>query len=64
MIVLSLVVYSCVTSTFYISFNDTNNIILINFDIFVQCAFWLDIVLNFIQSFKHPETFEEIIDLK
>ncbi len=64
MIVLFLVVYSCITSTYYISFSDTNNPILINFDIFAQCAFWLDIILNFIQSFKHPETFEEITDLK
>lgn len=34
------------------------------FDIVVDCIFGLDILLNFVQSYKHPETYENITDLK
>lgn len=30
----------------------------------VEFFFWLDLVLNFIQSFKHPEHLEVVTDLK
>ena len=30
----------------------------------IEYFFWLDLFLNFIQSFLHPETHETVIDLK
>lgn len=34
------------------------------FDTAVDCIFGVDIVLNFVQSYRHPETYENITDLK
>ena len=30
----------------------------------VEGFFWVDLALNFVQSFKHPETYEMVTDLK
>lgn len=59
-----LVGYSCVTSMLYAAFTPSSNQVQILFDIVVEAFFWVDLALNFLQSFKHPETYEMIKDLK
>lgn len=62
--ILLLVGYSCVTSMLYAAFTPTDNEIQIVFDLVVEGFFWTDLILNFLQSYKHPETYETITDLK
>ena len=62
--ILLLVGYSCVTSMLYAAFTPTNNEIQKNFDLVVEVFFWTDLCLNFVQSYKHPETYETITDIK
>lgn len=62
--ILLLVGYSCVTSMFYAAFTTTNNFVLNTMDQIVEGFFWLDLILNFLQSYKHPETYEIVKDLK
>lgn len=56
--------YSCFTNVFYVSFHQTTNKYRIIFDILIDCCFGIDILLNFIQSYKDPETYEHVNDLK
>lgn len=56
--------YSCFTNVFYVSFHQTTNKYRIVFDNVIDCCFGLDILLNFLQSYKHPETYENVNDLK
>jgi hypothetical protein len=67
MFVLFLVGYSCVTSVYSVAFqiddSNTNNFAK-TFDLIVEGFFWLDLCLNFIQSFKNQETYENVTDLK
>jgi len=62
--VLLLVGYSCVTSMYYAAFSNSQTNILANFDLTVEGCFWLDLFLNFLQSYKDPETYEIITDFK
>lgn len=65
--VLILVGYSCVTSVFYVAFSPAKSdevSFKSYFDSMVEYFFILDLFLNFIQSYKHPETYEIITDLK
>lgn len=48
----------------YVAFTTSNNKYLDLFETFVEAMFWVDLFLNFIQSFKHPETLEIVTDLK
>lgn len=61
-----MVLYSCVTSVYFITFmqemSESRSSEVV--DTIIEYIFVLDIVLNFIQSFQHPETLDEIIDLK
>lgn len=63
-VILLLVGYSCVTSMFYASFSTTDDFVINIIDNIVEGFFWLDLVLNFLQSYKHPETYEIVKDLK
>jgi len=63
--VLLLVGYSCVTSVYNVAIRSTEQDKLMEaFDTVVEASFILDLLLNFIQSYKHPETYENIMDLK
>jgi len=62
--ILLLVGYSCITSMLYVAFTTSNDRFLEIFENFVETMFWIDLILNFIQSFKHPETLEIVTDLK
>jgi hypothetical protein len=62
--ILLLVGYSCITSMLYVAFTTSNDKYLEIFESFVETMFWFDLFLNFIQSFKHPETLEIVTDLK
>ena len=62
--VLFLVGYSCVTSMFYAAFTPSNSHFVKIFDYVVEFFFWVDLAMNFLQSFKHPETYETITDFK
>ena len=64
MFIILLVAYSCITSMFYAAFTPTSNQVMILFDMIVEGFFWVDLALNFLQSFKHPETYEMVTDLK
>lgn len=64
MFVLILVGYSCITSMYYAAFSTTDDPVIIIIDQIVELFFWLDLALNFLQSYKHPETFEIVKDLK
>ena len=64
MMILLLVGYSCITSMYYAAFSTTDDPIIILIDQIVEFFFWLDLALNFLQSYKHPETYEIIKDLK
>jgi len=45
--VLFLVGYSCVTSVYYVSFNEINNEFITKFETMVELLFGLDLFLNF-----------------
>ena len=67
MYILFLVGYSCVTSVYSVAFQIDDSKIgtfTHSFDLIVEGFFWLDLVLNFIQSYKNPETYENVVDLK
>lgn len=63
-LILLLVGYSCVMSMFYAAFSTIDDHIIIIIDQVVEGFFWMDFVLNFLQSYKHPETYEIVKDLK
>lgn len=50
-IVLFLVCYSCITSMYYATFSMIDSKFLIGFDLVVEGFFWLDLFLNFVQSY-------------
>ena len=63
--ILLLVGYSCVTSMFYVAFSQPEDTHFLNYlDDVVEVFFWLDLILNFLQSYKHPETYEVVADFK
>lgn len=59
-LVLLLVGYSCITSIFYVAFTNPTNIVHLVFDWIVEFFFVSDLVFNFFQEYKDPETFENI----
>lgn len=59
-LMLILVGYSCITSIFYVAFNAPSNIVHITFDWSVEVCFFSDLVFNFFQEYKDPETYENI----
>ena len=63
-LILLLVGYSCVMSMFYAAFSTIDDPVIIIIDELVEGFFWMDFILNFLQSYKHPETYEIVKDLK
>ena len=63
-VILILVGYSCVTSMLYVAFKNPDDPTLNAIDGVVEFMFWLDLLLNFIQSYKHPESLVIVTDLK
>lgn len=61
---LFLVCYSCITSMYYATFSVIHSEFLMNFDHVVEVFFWLDLLLNFIQSYVDVDTHEVVTDLK
>lgn len=57
---LFLVAYSCFTSVFYVAFDSPKNIPQIVFDWIVEGFFICDLVFNFFQEYKDPETYENV----
>ena len=57
---LLLVAYSWFTSVFYVAFSSPSNIYQIVFDWIVEAFFVIDLVLNFFQEYKDPETYENV----
>jgi len=63
--VLLLVGYSCITSVYNVAIRSTEQQYALElFDSIVEASFIVDLLLNFIQSYKDPETFQTIVDLK
>jgi len=62
--ILGCVAYSCVTSMGYAAFGQTENTWFKYLDMIVEIFFYLDLFLNFLQSVKDPETYEEIKEIK
>jgi len=56
--------YSCSWNIFYFAFPFSPGLGLEYFNLFVEYIFILDFFLNFIQGFRHPETYQNITDLK
>ena len=69
-LILIFVGYSCFTSVFMVSFNLDEpqqtgyNNAWDYVDEFIETMFIVDLLLNFIQAVKHPDTYEDITDLK
>ena len=63
-VVLFFVLYSCVTSTFYVAFAQLENVFLRYFDEMVEVLFWCDLGLNFLHSYRDPDTFKAVTDLR
>ena len=57
---LILVGYSWITSIFYVAFTAPTNLYHIIFDWSVEVCFFSDLVFNFFQEYKDPETYENI----
>ena len=57
---LFLVAYSWFTSVFYVAFSSPTNLYQIIFDWIVEVFFWVDLILNFFQEYKDPETYENV----
>ena len=68
MFIMGLVLYSCVNSMFYASFSQpaiTDGYdFQFYFDLMVELFFWLDLCLNFLQSYPHPEFLYDILEFK
>ena len=65
-VILILVGYSCVTTVFHVAFNpatDTKSFAYY-FDKVVEYLFILDLLLNFITNFPHPETYETVTEFR
>ena len=58
--------FSCVFSMYHVSFpkTSTNPNAFTKIDSVLEYFFWLDLILNFLQSYKHPDTNNIVIDLK
>lgn len=63
-VILFFVLYSCVTSTFYVAYAQIDNAFLSFFDEFIEILFWCDLALNFLHSYRDPDTFKAVTDLK
>jgi hypothetical protein len=48
----------------YVAFTNPDDPTLKIIDKVVEFMFWLDLFLNFIQSFKHPESLVIVTDIK
>ena len=48
----------------YVAFTNPNDKTLEVIDFVVEVMFWLDLILNFISSYKHPESLVIVTDLK
>jgi hypothetical protein len=59
-VMLMLVAYSCFTSVFYVAFASPSNITHIVFDWLVEGFFLCDLVFNFFQEYKDPESYENV----
>lgn len=57
---LFLVAYSCFTSVFYVAFDSPKNTPQITFDWMVEGFFFTDLIFNFFQEYKDPETYENV----
>lgn len=62
--VLLLVGYSCCWNIFYFAFPFDPGEALVIGNLIVEYIFVLDFFLNFFQGFRHPETYQNITDLK
>ena len=58
------VAYSCFTSIYYASFEDKKGTVQFNFDIVVEFFFLTDILLNFLQEYRDPDTYTMVRSLK
>lgn len=70
--VLFFVGYSCFTSVFSVAFRYNDEEVSSTeytsfwdyFNVFVELLFFFDLFLNFIHAIKHPETYEDITDMR
>jgi len=62
--ILLLVGYSCCWNIFYFAFPIVPGDLLKVLNNVVEYLFVLDFILNFFQGFRHPETYENITDMK
>ena len=52
--ILLLVGYSCISSLFYVAFEQPSNIVHVVFDWVVEVCFYTDLALNFITEYIDP----------
>ena len=61
---LLLVGYSCFSNVLYVAFSPPENYYLQLFDNSVDVIFGIDLILNFVQSYRDSENYENVTDLK
>lgn len=60
--ILLVIGYSCFTTVFYVSFQQTQQPIMKIIDMLVTITFFCDFVFNFFQEYQDKETFQMIRD--
>lgn len=63
-VILLLVGYSCISSLFYVAFDQPSNIVHKVFDWIVEAAFYMDLFLNFITEYIDPISRKPVRNLK
>ena len=63
-VILLLVGYSCISSLFYVAFDQPSNVVHKVFDWIVEAAFYMDLFLNFITEYIDPISRKPVRNLK
>jgi CRP-like cAMP-binding protein len=62
--ILLLICYSCITSAYYVAFDQPTNVGLIIWENIVEICFCIDIILRFFHQYRDPESFEYVSDIR
>lgn len=63
-VILFFVLYSCVTSMYYVAFETIDNKAVMILDEILEYIFWFDLLLNFLHSYIDPDTLKPVLELK
>lgn len=61
--ILALVGYSCLMALYNSAFTASRNKYIVIWDWIVEGSFWADLILNFLHSFRDPETLNAVEDI-